>query len=117
MIDLKNRTREARVYQYPNTMSAGPVRSTRQTVYRSEHNPRNGSVSQREKQILLGGSFSLQPREEVKGLPDALLNHPVLQRDIKSRAIRVVHHNVVASPPKKTAAASFTPSKKSKRRR
>jgi hypothetical protein len=117
MIDLKNRTREARVYQYPDSVNAGPVRPKRQTVYRSEHNPRNGNVTRRERSVLLGGSLSLPPRGEVKGLPDALLNHPTLQRDIKSRAVRVVHHKEPVKPKPKAKAAAPKSKKSSKRSR
>ena len=87
MIDLKNRTRQTKVYQYPRDVSAGPVRPQVMQVHRGHTNPKNGEKSLREKQIAVGGVLTLPPRGELKQLPDELLNHPALQRDIKNRKV------------------------------
>jgi hypothetical protein len=87
MIDLKNRTRETKVYQYPRDVSAGPVRPQVMKVHRGRLNPKNGEKSLAEQQIAVGGVLTLPPKGELKQLPDALLNHPALQRDIKNRKV------------------------------
>jgi len=103
MIDLKNRCREAKTYQYPRDVSAGPVRPQVINVHRGHLNPKNGVVTVQEKAQAIGGVLHLPPRGEVTRLPDALLNHPVLQRDIEARLV------VVRKYPNPTTAASVAP--------
>jgi len=102
MIDLKNRTRETKVYQYPRDVSAGPVRPQVMTVHRGEFNPKTGEKSVQPKQIAVGGVLTIPPRGEVKQLPDALLDHPALKRDIKNRLVSLKQR-------KTTAKASVAP--------
>lgn len=103
MIDLKNRTRETRTYQYPRDVSAGPVRPQVLTVHRGHHNPKNGAVTVAEKTITVGGVLTLPPKSEVRGLPDALLNHPALKRDIAARAVSMKPYK---PQPKRPASAA-----------
>ena len=103
MIDLKNRSREVRTYQYPRSVSAGPVRPQVLDVARGKHNPKTGEVVIAPKQITVGGVLTLAPRSESKGLPDALLNHPSLQRDIAARVV------IVKRYPNPTRKASIAP--------
>lgn len=126
MIHLKNRSRETRTYQYPRNVSAGPVRPQTQTVFRTKHNPKNGEVSQREEQITLGGVLTLAPKAEMQNLPDALLEHPALQRDIRARLVSVrklrTTAKATAAPVEKAAPAvvptqTTTSKKRSKSRR
>lgn len=117
MIHLKNRSRETRTYQYPRNVSAGPVRPQTQTVFRSEHNPKNGEVTRREKQVTLGGVLTLAPKAELQNLPDALLEHPALKRDIRARLVSVRKQRTTAKAsvaPVETSApeAPSTPTKK-----
>lgn len=86
MIILKNRGRRERLYQFPKTVSAGPVKPKRMKVYRSVHNPRTGEISRREVEIQVGGVLRIGPKESVT-IPEHLLNHPGIQRDIKARAL------------------------------
>ncbi len=86
MIDLKNRTRETKVYQYPRDVSAGPVRPQSIQVHRGVQNPKNGEKSLQAKQISVGGTLTIPPRGSVQ-IPDVLLDHPALQRDIKARKV------------------------------
>lgn len=116
MIDLKNRTREQRVYTYPQDVSAGPVRPTRQTVLRSTHNARNGNIVRREEVVTLGGALTLPARGEVTGLPDILLSHPALQRDIKARNVKVTHRREKTAEASKVPAAKKAAKKRSSRR-
>lgn len=92
MIDLQNRSRETRTYQYPKTVSAGLVRPKTQIVHRTNHNPRTGKKARREQEIVLGGVLTLGPKQTLRNLPDVLLKHPRLKRDIASRAVKLVSH-------------------------
>jgi hypothetical protein len=103
MIDLKNRSREVRTYQYPRNVSAGPVRPKVLDVARGKHNPKTGEVVVAPKQITVGGVLTLPPRSEAKGLPDALLSHPSLQRDIAARVVIVKQY---PNPTRKASIAS-----------
>ena len=111
MIDLKNRSRETMTYQYPRDVSAGPVRPQVLTVYRGHLNPKTGERTIRPLQITVGGVLTLQPKASLSNLPDVLLNHEVLQRDIKFRRVSMKQ--------KKTTSASSTapPETKTKYRR
>lgn len=97
MIDIKNRTRETKVYQYPRDVSAGPVRPQSQKVHREHFNPKNGEKTRVEKTVALGGVLTLPPKGEIKQLPDALLDHPVLQRDIKARNVSIKQYKASTS--------------------
>lgn len=108
MIDLKNRSRETRTYQYPRSMSAGPVRPSVLDVARGKHNPKTGEVVVAPKQITVGGVLSIPPRSTMKGLPDALLDHPALKRDI---AARVVIVNKYPNPTAKASVATVEQTK------
>ena len=101
MIDLKNRSREQRVYQYARDVSAGPVRPQPMTVVRGKFNPKTGETNLVEKPVTLGGVLTLHPGAELKGLPDTLLDHPALQRDIAARLVIVKKY----SNPVRTASA------------
>lgn len=110
MIDLKNRSRETLTYQFTKDVSAGPVRPQVIVVHRGKHNPKNGEVSIIEKSETVGGVLTLPPRGELKGLPDALAEHPALKRDIANGVVKMVRR----APPPKTANPE--PLAKSKRR-
>ena len=75
------------------------------TVHRGKLHPKTGEKSVREVQITVGGVLTIPPKGELKGLPDALLQHPVLQRDIRGRnvSVRQYEPKAAASP---TADAS-----------
>lgn len=115
MIDLKNRTRETRTYQYPATVTAGPVRPTTQKVYRSMHNPRTGKIVRREKEVTLGGVLTLGPKTTLTGLPKVLLAHEGLQRDIAARSVKLTQ--VKKLPPVTPKVLPTTPARKSRRSR
>lgn len=86
MITLKNRTREAKVYQYARDVSAGPVRPRVISVVRGKHNPKTGEKSRQEKQITVGGVLTIPARSSVV-VPDVLAEHPALKRDIAGRKV------------------------------
>lgn len=106
MIDLKNRSREQRVYQYPRDVSAGPVRPVDMQVMRGKHNPKTGEVQLVEKHVVVGGSLTLPPLGELKGLPDVLLSNPALKRDIAARLVIVKSY---ANPTKTASVAKAEP--------
>jgi len=104
MIDIKNRSRETRTYQYTREVSAGPVRPQVLDVVRGKHNPKTGEVTVAPKQITVGGVLTLPPKGELKSLPDVLLQHPQLKRDIESRAVSVKQHATAPAQPKPAPA-------------
>ena len=86
MFTLKNRSRKERLYNFPKTVSAGPVKPSKMKVWRSTHNPRTGEITRREVEIKVGGCLRIGPRESVK-VPESLLNHDGIKRDIKARVL------------------------------
>lgn len=121
MIDIKNRSREVRTYQYPRNVSAGPVRPQVLDVARGSHNPKTGEVVTAPKQITVGGVLTLHPKQTLKGLPDALLSHPSLKRDIDARLVSVKKY---ANPTPKASVAPIeakpaqpAPNKSTRKRR
>lgn len=98
MIDLKNRSRETRTYQFSRDVSAGPVRPRVLDVARGKHNAKTGEVVIAPAQITVGGVLTLPPRATVRGLPESLLSHPSLKRDIDAREVVVVKHTKSEKP-------------------
>ena len=111
MIVLKNRTREPKVYQYPRDVSAGPVRPQVMQVVRGHLNPKTGEKTSRNVEITLGGTLTIPPGGTVTSLPEVLLQHKGLQRDIKAR--HVLKKDVKTS---KVASAAPVETKSSKPR-
>ncbi len=113
MIDLKNKTRETRTYQFDRSVSAGPVRPKVIEVIRGHHNPKTGEVTKRPTKITVGGVLTLRPRETATQLPDAILSNSTIAREIEYGVLAVKRH------PKPRVVASVAPveqpvSKKSK---
>lgn len=102
MIDLKNRCRETLTYQFPKGVSAGPIRPQQMEVHRGKHNPKTGEKTLISKPETFGGSLSLRSKEVRKGLPDVVLSHPVIARDIAARRLVVLRQY---EPPKRSKAS------------
>src|SRR5690606_8176019 len=87
MVILKNRTGELRTYQFSRSVSGGPVRPKTIRVHRGRHNPRTGEKGTVERPITVGGVLTLLPNAASAPLPDWVVEHPVIARDLKNRKL------------------------------
>lgn len=119
MIDLKNRSRETLTLQYPRDVSAGPVRPQVITAPRSSFNAKTGERVRKDEQLTIGGVLTIPPRATVTRLPEVLLDHPVLKREIAARRVIVKpspERKRAAKPaPKRAAAKPPAPPKKARK--